>query len=471
MKNRLKFLFLSMMFCIFALHAVSQNFRPQSEEKFPEPQTRILFIFDCSQSMFGRWQSDTKINIAQKLLSNLLDSLKDVPNLEMALRVYGHQKNYPPQDCNDTKLEVPFAKDNYKRIIQKIKSLVPRGTTPIASSLEKCADDFPLSCPSCRNVVVLITDGIEECDGDPCAVSVMLQKKGIILKPFIIGIGKNFKESFDCVGNYYDATSEVEFSHALNVVISQALNSTTAQVNLLDESGKPTETNVNMTFYDNFSGIAKYNFIHTLNNRGMPDTLVLDPLIKYNIVVHTIPAVRRDSVEILPGKHTIIPIETPQGQLKLKLAGNRPLAVKDLLCIIRKNNEMQTLNVQSFNQTERYLTGKYDLEVLCLPRLIIKDVEIKQSTTTTVEIPMPGIAVINKIAEGTSSLYLEENNVMKWLYNLDSQKIMESLVLQPGRYHVVFRSKYSTRTISTIDKTFTIESGSTTTVNVVRENK
>jgi len=80
------------------------------------------------------------------------------------------------------------------------------------------------------------------------------------------------------VGSYYDATNEDMFRKALNVVISQALNSTTMQVNLLDAYGKPTETNVNMTFYDQFSGRIVYNFVHTINSRGNPDTLKVDPL-------------------------------------------------------------------------------------------------------------------------------------------------------------------------------------------------
>ncbi len=438
------------------------------EIEVPPPLTRILFIFDCSQSMFARWQSDTKINIAQNLLSNMLDSLKNVKNLELALRVYGHQKNFPPQDCDDSKLEIPFSENNYKKIGNKLKSLVPRGTTPIAISLEKSADDFP-PCKDCRNVVILITDGLEECGGDPCAVSQMLQKKGIILKPFIIGIGKNFKESFDCVGTYFDATSEVEFNKALNVVISQALNSTTAQVNLLDEQGKPTETNVNMTFYDNFSGMIKYNYIHTLNNRGIPDTLTIDPLVKYDLVVHTIPPVKKDSISLIPGKHSIIALDAPQGYMKLKLmGGGNAINIKNLQCIVRKKGSHETLNVQFFNQTEKYITGNYDLEVLCLPRLIIKDVEIKQSNTTTIEIPMPGIAVINTVVNGYGSLYVIEDNKMKWLYNLNESATLESLILQPGSYKVVFRGRMSTRAVSSIDKDFKIESGITTTVNIYR---
>ena len=211
---------------------------PEPKPK-PPPLNRILFIFDASQSMLGRWQSDTKFNYAKRIMSELLDSLATVQNIELALRVYGHQHQFPPQECNDTKLEVPFGMGNSSKIKSKLRSIDPRGTTPLAYSLEQSAKDFP-PCANCRNIVILITDGIEECNGDPCAVSRMLLKNGIILKPFIIGIGHDFNTAFNCVGTYFDATSERDFKKALNVVISQALNSTTMQVNLLDEAGKPT---------------------------------------------------------------------------------------------------------------------------------------------------------------------------------------------------------------------------------------
>ena len=78
----------------------------------------------------GKWQSDTKFNIASRLFSNILDSLKTVKDLEVALRVYGHQKQFPPQDCNDTRLEVPFAKDNIPRIKHVLKTVDPKGNDP-----------------------------------------------------------------------------------------------------------------------------------------------------------------------------------------------------------------------------------------------------------------------------------------------------------------------------------------------------
>jgi Ca-activated chloride channel homolog len=443
----------------------SFSFSQEKDKEPPKPTTRILFVFDASQSMYGRWQSDMKITIAQKLLSNLLDSLKDVPNLELALRVYGHQKQFPPQDCDDTRLEIPFAKDNTGKIKNKLKTLIPRGTTPIASSLELSAGDFT-PCENCRNIIVLITDGIEECGGDPCAVSKSLQKKGIILKPFIIGIGKDFSSAFSCVGTYFDAASEQQFHQALNIVISQALNSTTAQVNLLDSLGNPTETNVNMTFYDNFSGLVKYNFIHTMNNKGLPDTLVLDPLTTYNLVVQTIPPVEVDSITLTPGKHTTIPVDVPQGFLKLKMGGNNTNTIKDVKAIVRQNGKMQTLNLQSFGETEKYLIGDYDLEVLCLPRLYINDINIAQSSTTTVEIPQPGIAVIQMSANGYGSVYYEDDNKLKWIYNLTENITQETLILQPGRYKVVFRTKYTNKSEYTVEKDFTVASGASVSVKL-----
>ncbi|MCK9219483.1 MAG: VWA domain-containing protein [Bacteroidales bacterium] len=454
--------YLTVFFIIFLGFMVSAQ--GYIEPVKPKPTTRILFVFDASQSMYGRWQSDTKFNIAVKLFSNILDSLRIQSNLELALRMYGHQKPFPPQDCNDTRLEVPFGKDNINRIKHVLKTTIPKGTTPIAYALSQATHDFP-PCDNCRNIVILITDGLEECNGDPCAVSLELQKKGIVLKPFIVGIGKNFREQFECVGTYFDASNEMEFRKALNVIISRALNPTSVQVNLLDIYSKPTETNVNMTFYNNLTGLIQYNFIHSFNTKGLPDTLDIDPLITYDIVVHTLPPVRKDSVRLTPGKHNIVGIDVPQGYLAFKASGNSTL--KYLPCIIRKKGSNNTINVQQFDQLEKYLIGSYEAEILCLPRIKVENVEIQQSHTTTVEIPLPGIAVIQKSTNGYGSIYLEDKNQLIWLYNLrDNQQQQETLYLQPGSYRVVFRSKYSNKASYTVEKSFQVVPGQTVNIKL-----
>lgn len=430
----------------------------------PPVVTRILFVFDASQSMYGMWQNSTKFEIATRLFSGLLDSLKNVKDLELALRLYGHQKRYPPQDCDDSRLEVAFAKDNIPRIQHVLKTTTPKGTTPIAISLERAASDFP-PCDHCRNIIILITDGLEECGGDPCVASRELQMQGIILKPFIVGIGKDFREQFECVGTYFDASSEKEFRNALNIIITRALNPTSVQVNLLDDYGEPTETNVNMTLYDNNTGRIRYNFIHSMNSKGLPDTLEIDPLLTYDIVVHTIPPVRKDSVRITSGRHNVVGIDAPQGYLGFKASGNATL--KYLPCLIRRKGSNEILNVQQFDQVEKYLVGEYEAEILCLPRIKVSGIDVKERNTTTVEIPVPGTGVIETSTNGYGSLYLEDGNELIWLYNLkDTPQHQETLYLQPGHYRVVFRSKYSNRSSYTVEKKFVVEQGQTTHVKI-----
>jgi len=427
----------------------------------PKPiVSRILFVFDASQSMNGTWEKEKKINVAKNVLINMIDSLEKLDNIEMALRVYGHQKPVPPQDCSDSKLEVPFGKGNAPKIRQKLRFIEPMGTTPIANSLALAGKDFGIAT-ECRNIIVLITDGIEACDGDPCAVSRELQAKGISLKPFIIGIGidEALKESFDCIGRYYNTRKEEQFKEVMNVVISQALNATTAQINLLDIYGKPTETNVNMSFYDFYSRKLKSNYMHTINNRGNPDTIVLDPLVTYRMVVHTLPSVGVDSFKLTPGKHNIIAVDAPQGYLLIKTENMGP--PRNISAIVRQAGKMKTLNYHELNRSERYIVGKYDLEIPVLPKIFLYKVEIKQSFTTTIQVPQAGMANFLMTAPGYASLYMREKNKdMQWIYNLNATQRNETVYLQPGSYTVVYRALNAKQTLYTITRTFDITSGS-----------
>ena len=140
-----------------------------------EAITHILFVFDASNSMNAYWEGKRKIEVATSLLSESLSSLYGIPGLKLGLRVYGHQTKFVQgeQDCDDTELVVPLAEGNNLLIQKALGRIQARGTTPIARSLERTAEDFPAE--DARKVIVLITDGIEACDEDPCAVSRMLQ--------------------------------------------------------------------------------------------------------------------------------------------------------------------------------------------------------------------------------------------------------------------------------------------------------
>lgn len=419
--------------------------------------TRILFIFDESNSMNGMWDNEKKIEVSKRLMLELLDSLRTINNLQLALRMYGHQYPVPPQVCSDSKLEVPFADDNIDQIEEKILSTEPKGTTPIAFSLERCARDFP-PCNNCRNVVVLITDGIEECDGDPCAIALALQSKKIIVKPYVIGIGLDVTliDAFSCMGKFYNANNEYEFREILKTVVDEAINPTSCQIYLNDIHGNPTETDVNMTLYDAKTGELKENLMHTMNYANEPDTLYLDAETTYKIDVHTIPKVVIENAKIFPGKHTIISTDAPQGTLVVnEKVSNR---LKGTKFIVRQYKKCNTLNIQEIEKPEKYIVGRYDLEILTLPRLYYRGVEIRQSETTTIRIPQPGVATISCPTDGYASLYVKEKGKLKWVINLNHIK-SESLNLMPGNYVVVYRSGSMRSSYATIVKEFKIKSG------------
>jgi Ca-activated chloride channel family protein len=421
---------------------------------------------DASGSMYAQMDKDTRINVAKRLLSKIMDSLQQAKNVEVALRVYGHTSPPSRRDCKDTRLEVPFKQNNHEEIKKRVQSINPKGTTLIAYSLQQAAYDFPKE-PNVRNVIVLITDGIEECDGDPCAVSEALQSSGVILRPFIIGLGgtDEFRKAFECVGRYYDANTEESFDNILNVVVSQALNNTTVQVNLLDVFSKPTETNVNMSFYDMHSGMLIDNFVHTINEKGNPDTLNLDPIYRYKMVVHTLPPVSKENIEIIPGKHNIVGVDAPQGMLQLKVIGQTNY--NQLQFIVRQQNNPKTLEVQDVNTIEKYLVGKYDLEILTLPRIHQKAVEIKQSYTTTVEIPQPGKLIVTAIAQQYyADIYQMNRNELVWVYKLPVESRSHSLIMQPGNYKIIYRAKAAYRSNNTFEREFKIISGSATNLSL-----
>lgn len=431
-----------------------------------QKKTRILFVLDCSGSMYAKMQTETRIVAAKRLLSNMVDSLKNISNVEIALRAYGHQSPTYKQDCKDTKLEVGFRKGNHDDIQQVIKSLVPRGTTLIAHSLQQAAYDFPVD-PNTRNVIILITDGLEECAGDPCAVSEALQRQGVILKPFIIGLTSSldFSAAYDCVGRYFDASTESEFEKILGVVVSQAINETTIQVNLLDIQGKASETNVNMTFYDSKSKKMVHNFIHTMNDRGVPDTLTVDPAYLYDIEVHTLPKVFKNNIEIFPARHNIIAIDAPRGELSLQVDG--VTAYAELSAIVRKAGDMKTIHLQKFNEIQPLIVGKYDIEILTTPRIYVNGINIEQSKLTNISIPQPGKLNLMGSKEFFGAIYQMRGNKLEWVIDLNSTVRKQIIVLQPGEYRLIYRARNSNRTYTTVERIFEIKSGGATHINMM----
>ena len=114
----------------------------------------------------------------------------------------------------------------------------------------------------------------------------------------------------------------------------------------------------------------------------------------------------------------------------------------------------------------KYLVGKYDLEIPIYPLMKVEDVEIRQSYTTTVEIPEPGHVTFAAREPGSGALYqLTNQGDQIWVMNLPENKKVQGYYLQPGSYRVIFRRADLKSTDLTVVKDFNISSGGAITLN------
>jgi len=417
--------------------------------------------------MNAYWSGERKIKLATELLASSLASLYGTPDLELGLRAYGHGTKHieGQQDCDDTELLVPINKGTNMIIKQTLSNLRAQGTTPIARSLEKAANDFP-DAPG-RNTIILITDGIEACDEDPCAVSRMLQAKGIVVKPFIIGIGideKN-KESLKCVGNFYDASDPEVFETILDLVLEQALHNTTVQVDLLDDSGQPTITDVPMTFTDTRSGEHDPQVIHTLGYNNRTDTFYLDPIPTYELSVHTLPERGMEKVSLAPGRHNIITVPNmSQGVLEPKLPSTRRSDYGEISVDLFESGECSSFYSMKLGNSLRLLTGTYDLVFHTTPLTIVKDVEITENSITDVIIAAPGALMLQSPVAGYGSIV--NTNTLEHVVQFQNGNPSGRYTLQPGNYTLIFRARQAQTSNYSITKNFTITTGQTLNLNL-----
>ncbi|MBO7541030.1 MAG: VWA domain-containing protein, partial [Bacteroidales bacterium] len=171
--------------------AAAQAQKKRAQATTPGDKTHVLLILDCSSSMWNKWQSDSKIKVTQAVLLKFMDSISHQNNVEFAMRVFGHLN----KNDRGTRLEVPFEYDNNYKIKSKIKTLVPQGGCTATSALSNALNDFPQGASS-RNIILIITDGLDDCGDDICQSAREVQTSGMVVKTFVIGIGdkRNFKK-------------------------------------------------------------------------------------------------------------------------------------------------------------------------------------------------------------------------------------------------------------------------------------
>lgn len=175
----------------------------------------LLIVLDGSGSMWGQIDGVAKISTAKEALSGLVNDFG--PNTNIGLMAYGHRRQ---GDCADTQVIVPPGQGTASAVNEAIQSITPRGKTPLAASLMAAGD--VLSQRERRADILLISDGLETCGGDPCAAAQALADRGIDTHVHVVGFDLNDQEAaaLQCIvengrGRYFAANSAAQFTDAL----------------------------------------------------------------------------------------------------------------------------------------------------------------------------------------------------------------------------------------------------------------
>ncbi|MGD2132868.1 MAG: VWA domain-containing protein [Maricaulaceae bacterium] len=182
------------------------------------PEDAIL-VLDGSGSMWGQIEGVAKISIARDVIDGLLTDLP--AERRLGLVAYGHNRR---GDCSDIETLASLGADR-DAIRTAVDDLNPIGMTPLTASVQYAAEE--LAYTERRATVILVTDGKETCDLDPCAVGAELERLGVDFTAHVIGfdiVEEHDRLQLQCLaentgGVYLDASNAEELTTALNETV------------------------------------------------------------------------------------------------------------------------------------------------------------------------------------------------------------------------------------------------------------
>ena len=185
--------------------------------------TQIEIILDASATMGDQMDSKTKMDAAKSTLVQIVDQLKSNKTVFVGLRIYGHTD----ESCENSVLEIPIQKTDADKIKKKILETNPNGLTPIAYSLLQSTNDFDPNV-SGEKVVILVTDGVETCGGDPCSAAIALNKRGIKIHVVGLGMSDSDLNALKCIitpssGIIVGADNSQELVSGMGKIIKKAI--------------------------------------------------------------------------------------------------------------------------------------------------------------------------------------------------------------------------------------------------------
>jgi Ca-activated chloride channel family protein len=198
--------------------------------------TDLVLILDCSGSMIDKTKDGrTKMEVAKEVISDLILSVPD--GRRLCLIVYGHNRELKCQAVEVVQELAPMDVTLKLRLVAGVERLQPVGCTPIALALRTAGRE--LARAQGNSGLILLTDGMETCNGDPNREAAKLAEvPGLKFGIHVIGFDVEPKERAAVEGiaragkgQFYDARSAEKLQHTVAALRKEIVKGAAPKLN------------------------------------------------------------------------------------------------------------------------------------------------------------------------------------------------------------------------------------------------
>ena len=176
-----------------------------------------LFVYDASGSMLRKVEGKPKDEVARTVMNQVLRTLD--PKVRVGLLTFGHRRK---GDCKDLEVVAPIGSDR-AAVAKTVNAIQPKGETPLAEAVKLAVGQ--LKDYEGEASVVVVSDGKDECGGDPCAAAREAIASGVHVRFHVVGfdVARDEAQQLQCVaregnGKYFSASNASQLARALQEV-------------------------------------------------------------------------------------------------------------------------------------------------------------------------------------------------------------------------------------------------------------
>ncbi|WP_209452048.1 vWA domain-containing protein [Leptospira ryugenii] len=241
-----------------------------------------MIILDASGSMAEKLDGISRMALAKEQLQRFLSKLPY--DAEVGLVAYGNRI----PGCDSARLYHPIRRGSSFSVMGKLGNLIPAGSTPIASTIDIVGEHLLNEREETQ--ILLISDGIESCDGDPIASLQRIKVRGKKFKLHVLGISLDARSedemrSLSLAGNgsYFSIREREDIAIAF-----QSFEQAKVKIETVVSSPKPSEPKIKIVsilpYSESNSYIVRYEYEGILSHQEYLAKLMVFPREKKSVL-------------------------------------------------------------------------------------------------------------------------------------------------------------------------------------------